>query len=507
MVKLGVFGKRKYLEIGLSLFVASLPILPQIWAVVRTPPGYFFVGVNFLANLNDVIGVYFAAIFNFGQGAWLYHNPYDGRLAGIFHYPLYIVLGKIVGLTSLPIPFVYFLAVFVFTFILLIFIFRFLEIFFADWKRRLLAFGLISLGGLYFINVPEGVGLFSFYTPHFVLAQLGLFLCFCMLLKIREKISVRRFLALFFAGVLVAAIHPWMLLVVIAVWGIWLALLLVEEGLSAADIWSVFITFFVLIAASLPFLVYYRLNIPWVSFKLSSSPFLLILLYGPMFFAAVFGFLRVVGSYRKDRTLLFVACWFLVQIAFVYLPFAFQRRFIEGFYFPLAILAVFGMDNFIEKFRLVKVINHIYIYGFFYLSLGLVASYFYSFWWIPNKYVYRRVEEREAVRFLAVNSKVGEKVLALASTGVYIAAETNLAVFVGHGIQTPNFEEKVVRASDFYGGKLNGEKRQEFLMDGNICYVYVGPEEKKDAKYFNESYLDRIYENARVVIYKTSRCN
>lgn len=497
------FSKSKiFVEVCLSFLVALLAVFPQFWAHLRTPNGYFFSGINANVYFPDIEGVYFPSMFNSSRGEFLYRNPFDPSSEAIFHLPLYFILGKIVGVFSLSIALVYHITAFILTFIFSLFIFKFLKLFFKDSRRLLFAFGLVNFGGLFFSRSPEGIGLFSYAVPHLVLAQLALFVCLYDLLLIAQGRQIS-YWAFGFWAVILSVLHPWMVLLAII---FCLILSLVLRGGNKLN-FKLLVAALILSAACLPILFYYVSNIPWVSFRLPTSPFILVALYGFLLPIAVFGVYQVIFR-KKNSPFIFLGIWFILQIVFVHLPLSFSRRFVEGMFVALAVFAVVAVDWISAHFKLKWSKNLVYINFFLYLSLGVFANYLVLFSWLPNAYVYKPVGEREAMVFLDSNSKGDQKVFSLPISGSYIPGYSDVKIFVGQSSQTPGFERKAIAALNYYEERLTSEERDEVLKNENICFVYVGPFERSINKinFAKESVLIPFFENKSVAIYKTLWC-
>lgn len=494
------------IKIIASIAVALITVLPQIWAFFKTPQGYFFAGVNDRVNWADVQGVYFSAIHNFSEGNILYSNPFDWPQKHFFHYPVYLVLGKISALSNLPASFVYHAASFVLTIGLLMFTFKFLAVYFSNLARQLAAFGLAAFGGLYFLAIPEGIGLFSFFQPHFVVAQISLFVTLYCLLSVSisfEKLFLR--LAIIFLAVSVLAfVHPWMIAPLMAFCWVWFMFLVKRKSN-----WPILAAGFVIFSIGLVAFLYYKdpSRFPWMNFRLPLNVFLPLLLYGPLF---VMGIIGVWWSLARSKKLplKFLAIWFIVQIVFVYLPLPFARRFIEGFYLPLAVLAVVAIDWLVEKLHLRKSANLIRVNAFFYLTIGVLANFLILFFWLPNRLVYGLEGEKEANLFLDQNSIPTQRVFSLPATGNFTAGQANVKFFVGHEIQTPDFERKLKVVDDYFAAVNDFDWRGKILHAENICYLYLGPDEKRISgiDFAKEDYFEYFFDNGVVTIYKTKWC-
>ncbi|MDP3954975.1 MAG: hypothetical protein Q8Q15_01250, partial [bacterium] len=100
---------RKELSIVLSLACCAIIfyLTPTIWAYLKTPPGFWFVGFNFIHDPWDV-NSYLANIRQGFNGRWLYQNPYATvPTEPIPIYFFYIFLGHLAKIFSLPILWIY----------------------------------------------------------------------------------------------------------------------------------------------------------------------------------------------------------------------------------------------------------------------------------------------------------------------------------------------------------------------------------------------------------------
>lgn len=499
--------KETFFKIFLCLLVVFISALPQIWAYLKTPPGYFFTGVNSFINLNDIQGVYLPLVRNASLGQIFYENPYNPNQPPFFHHPVYLILGLVSHFFHLSPPLAYHLGSLVFGFFLLFFILKFLKNFFPEFNQRLLAFGWVIYGSLKPL-VAEGSGFLSFALPHFLVAQLAFFSSTYFLLKLSQaqKFSPRHHLGLFFSVFLLSAVHPWMSLLLLALWLVWISFLFVKKQTSN----FLLPPFFLMVLTSFPFLLYYANpeRVPWVNFSLPSFAFMLPVLYGPLLLLSLLGAVKALKGFL-GRPFQFLAFWFFLQVLFIYLPLPFQRRFIEGFYFPLSLLAVVGLDWLLEIFKIKEKLNLIYFFAFASSSLGALATYLTLILWLPNNFIYKSLFERQALQFLEKHSRPSEKILSLPNSGIFLPNLVNLKIFVGHGIQTPDFPQKAFLAQSFYTGRLSPEGRVEFLRQENLCYVYLGPEEKKITgfDFDQKDSLKKIYENKLVKIYQTPWCS
>lgn len=528
------------IKIFASTAIALIAVLPQIWAFLITPPGYFFGGINILVNISDIQGVYLSAIHNFSEGGILYQNPFDWPIKPFFIYPLYLILGKLATFSHFSSLIVYHLATFFLTIATVLFIFKFLEIFFDDFRRKIIALGLAVFGGLFFVGLLEGIGIFSFFIPHFIVAQLALFASLYFLIKIisSKGPAVFLFLSLAVSTVILSLTHPWMVMPLI-IYLLFLCIFFARQNelprlnsrgilrrmpsastylnASPTDLhpWSsrfkyklsrLVICLVILLLISFPLLYYFQANVHWSDFSLNPTWYQPLLLYGFVLIFAALGLLRSLKNTKIEYFLL--AVWFILQFIFVYLPFPFARRFIEGFYLPVAIFATIAIDEIIEKLHLRKYQNIVFANAFIYLSLGVIAHYLMLFWWLPNSLVYRPLEEKDANLFLDKNSGADQRVFSLPITSNFISSQVNSKFFIGHVVQTANFESKLLIMNDYFRGVLTLEEREKTLQEEEICYVYIGQEERQFSRldFSGETYLLPYFDNGKVTIYKTKWC-
>lgn len=490
------------LKIAISLIVAALPIIANVWAWIRTPKDFYFLGVNNQSNLHDIFGVYFPAIRDYASDGFLFYNPYTQDGGEFFHLPVYFLLGKAARLTGLSPEIIYNLGIFVASFIFCFFLFNFVGIFFHDNKKLLIAFSVVVFGGLLAIGIPEGSVFWSLWEPHFVLSQLTFLGSLYLIFQIRESPSSKSFILLFASTLILSSIHPWMAAFLGFLCLFFWAYLFGKKKQNRNLLWALF----TIGLASLPFFVYYLIpqKVYWSSFPLKTSPFLLFWHFGLILPFALYGSLLVLRK-KYPIEFAFLAIWLIIQIVFLYLPFPFQRRFMEGIYFPVGILALVGIDPFIR--RLPKIVYLKELLMFFFL-IGTLALYLFLYVWIPNKYIYRPKDEKNAWQFLHKTTDGQERLLSMPSTGTIIPSQARIKLFVGHGIQTPQFARKERFAKSYYSGEISVNERESLLKKENICLVYLGSEEKGVARveFGKEGYLKKIYENNLVTIYKTTWC-
>ncbi|MBI2621413.1 MAG: hypothetical protein HYW63_02070 [Candidatus Levybacteria bacterium] len=484
----------------ISIAVASLVIAPQIVAFLITPSMYVFNGINTISNFNDVEGVYFSVIKQSSEGGFKYINQFDFGSTPFFLYPVYLVLGKIAALGNLSIPFVYHLSSLILSFTFSMFLFKFLSLFFTKVKEVFLAFLLINFGGVLLMIVPEANVFVSYTFPHFIVAQMSLFISIYFLIRYASYQNPLNLFVIFFATFILSMVHPWMSLLLGVSYFIWATYLFQRNGNP-----RYYLPMIAILAASVPWLYFYSSNVFWTTFPLKSKIVLLPLIFGPFLFLAILGLFNIKFK-KKIDSFIFLRIWLLTQVVFMYLPFAFQRRFSEGISVPIAIFAVLGIKKLINfhapsKPLIVITLPFLFTFIFVYPLINI-------FWLIDNKDVYKTPGEINAAKYLDQNGGFDKRILSSPYNGNFIAGRAKISVYLGHGTQTPNFDQKLIITASFYKGETSKKEREEFLKKESICYIYVGPQETQVLKINldKETYIQKVFHENEISLYKLKIC-
>lgn len=494
---------------ALAILAFSLALLPTIWAHVKTPPGFWFVGFNFIHDPWD-INVYLNALRQGFGGHWLYQNFYDSTsLAKLPIYFPYLFLGHLARVFSLPIPFIFHLASAFLTILFFFTLYLFLAFFFKEKNWRFLTLFLITFGGgigwLFFpkivladIGFPDGTVFQTLHLPHFILNQ-TVFLA-TLLFSLGALLFRKWYFTLLgsLSGLFLASLHPYSLLVVVLVFlGYFLLLILARKDLTGVFyltpqffIWSAGLLFFYLLLRQSPYFASPG-DIP--------SPLYLFLSYGLLSPLAVLG--AVFLWREKEEKNLFLLSWLLFHPLAIYFPLSFHRLAIKGFFIILVIAAAWGLK------KLGTQVAKPWPIYFLVLSLSIFTQLFITGLLLSpsvfdKRWTYLTREEKQAFDFLLKNSKEGEIVLASYRIGNFLPANTNNRVYLGHTTVKFNPQEREKKIASFYSGRLSTSARQ-FLKNEKIDYVFWGPEEKELGNFdlTKEPYLENIHQNGKVTIF------
>jgi uncharacterized membrane protein len=202
----------------------------------------------------------------------------------------------------------------------------------------------------------------------------------------------------------------------------------------------------------------------------------------------------------------FLHVWMLAVPVLVYLPIALQRRFLDGYQAPLAVLAAIGLLWLIQKVPgklrqtglLIFTVLIISITNLFLLTGAIVT--------VAQQpdIIFIQKAQVDATRWLA-GQKSQAIVLSTHQTGNYLPTVADVRTFVGHGPETIESSRKNEMVAEFFVTN-DDEFRLNLLATYNIDYLYYGPAERAlgDFSPADVSYLDPIYDNGTVQIFKVA---
>jgi hypothetical protein len=204
-----------------------------------------------------------------------------------------------------------------------------------------------------------------------------------------------------------------------------------------------------------------------------------------------------------------VAFWMISGFAFAYFPVLIQRRFILGITIPLGILSIYGLSHLIEYIarRSPSILNREGLLYFTYILFASISSIYlvlglslYMQSHPTDKFYPRDLEN--AFTWLNKNAASNDFVLADVKTSQLVAQRTNLRVYVGHEMETINFEAKKSSMEAYYKGELS----ENWLAKTRAKWVVYGPYEKDISSSFAPGLgLEMVYKNGSVIIYKSVR--
>ena len=513
------------LALALSLIIIIISGLPYLYGALVATPEQLFSG--FVIGLEDG-NSYLAKMQQGRSGYWLFslaYTPEPHQAEPFFIF--YIVLGKIAGLLQLPNPLALHLSRLV-TIPAGLLAFYYFSAYFIDRIRvrqlALLLFGLagglgwlwLALGGSSELGrmpvdlwVPDASFFLTSLTfPHLPLAQ-GLLLLFVVfgLEYVRHGRQRYGWLAAG-CGLAVSLIHPHTLPVMALLLGLYI---LWQSYSQRRLLWAWLLRLALIVLPSLPYLLYvfivFNQNpvfVAWRSQSLTFSP-------APVHYLLGFGLtllFAVLGLSltwpQADPKYRFLHVWTISVPVLVYLPIALQRRFLDGYQAPLAVLAAIGLawlvrQKFGPRWQFRLVVASLVLMSL--TNMLLVGGALATITRRPGT-VFQPRSEVEAAQWLAGTTQ-RNVVLAAYQTGNYLPTVADVRVFVGHGPETVRAEAKNSLLTEFFTGNDDNFRRQ-LLDDYEVSFLYYGPAERAlgDFSPGTASYLEQVYDNGSVQIYE-----
>ncbi len=353
------------LAMALAAVLAILTLLPYAYAHLASPPGRAFMGFFFLG---DDANTYLAKMREGWDGQWLWTNRYTTESSPPVYFFIYwLALGKLAAVLHLPLLGMFHLARVAGAFLLLYAGWVFIEHFIEEPRARrfaivFLAFGLglgwvLQLAGKPVIagaqtdtldwRMPE---LSAFYSvlalPHFAWAAAFQALAAILTLKAAERGSLKLGLLAGLAWLGEASIHPQMPILVGAAVGVALVYRRVSvRGYAAAGL------ALAMVAPYIAYSYFAFLGNPevtrWSSqWRNNLAPDLVSLGMAllPQLVLAAFAVPTMLR--RRSRGDVFLLAWLLLLAAILWLPNPagnLRRRFFDGVYLPLVVMAAQGL--------------------------------------------------------------------------------------------------------------------------------------------------------------------
>ncbi len=520
--------KKEYLiVVFISIFTILLNNLPLIYGYTVKKDHLEFLGRR-VNNSQDQY-TYLAFIEQSKQGLKLFENLYtpEDQKATMLR-PSYLVIGRFAHFLNLSSITAYHLSRIILTMLFFIVLYIFISKYFKEIGQRILTFSLITLSfGLGFIlqglvpnssdlNIPESITFLALAeAPHFILAQILMVLGFYFYLEGMEKKSIFWYLLSATSFLLLSFEHPFNLIVislVVLITTIYQATKNIKDRFSHL---SGMLVNLVAIGAGLSYQYIETIASPILNawskqnILLSPEPINYLLGYGLILILSIFGIEKFLKN--VDFSKILILAWVLITFVLLYAPFDFQRRLSEGLHIPLVILATWGL---IEIYDFLK-------HQMKELAFVVVASLIFimvlpAFIWVyqdttailkndsSNYYYYLMDSELLGLSWLKQNSKPEGIILSNWFYGNLIPGITGRKVYVGHKIQTIQFNQKIDKLNEFLLN-LDHPQALRFLKDYQIKYIFLGINDSMvnfGFKPFEKPYLKNVYNKEGVLIFE-----
>lgn len=529
----------------ITLAVLLLTSLPYVFAYLTTPPDRHFMG--FILNVSD--HSQYLAWYRGFQTAFLISNRLTPEPnPPVFFNLLWWALGRFGWYTGLHYAIVYQIFRWASGAFFLTMLYAFIRPFFDDVRQRRAAFSVIAFGAgmgwilvvlkytltggeLLFpldLYIAEGNSFLCMMAyPHFSEAAGLILLIFWLLLEGEQRNRLRYAVLAGLAAHFLGWQHTYDLLIVWAVPAAYTgSRALVERRLSSYWCKGLVMTGLLSAPPALYSVLLTRLNPLWKEVLAqfanagvySPSPLHMLILMGIPLIAATGTLVSwgicwwrkgSRGGPRIEREL-FVATWFIVGWALVYVPADFQVHMINSWQVPIGLLATAGLYRYVvpalEKWRptihagslaavlflMLIIPTNLYLWAWRFYDL---ARYDYPY------YLYR--DETAALQWLDEHTPPEAIILSAYDVGRYIPSIAGRRAFLGHWAQTVDFFGKREMVEEFFSEDTDDAHRQQILRQYDVDYVFYGPAEQNLGRYDPEScgFLHRVFSTPRVRVY------
>lgn len=500
--------KKEFLIAVFITFVALLLAnLPYIYFSLFHPQGLHFLGRN--VNNGQNTYVYASFIEQSRQGIYSFTNLFTTERQPLISAPTYVIIGIGAAILHLTAIDAYNFSRIFLSFLLCITLYWFLGFFFT--KKQ-------QIGALLLLAFAGGFGYFFADNPVTQLSQVSLFGLFsdspALLLSLLLLLSglgcyllyAQKTKRLFLALCVLFCVTLWFInfslgLLMI---GILIALqVTVRRNVATCIIFSfVFLACFLFQILFLHSTVI-QLDIQKIQF--SPSPVIYFACYGLLIPLALFGLPYFLSE--KAQSVRIIAYWIWINLFLLYLPFFNQQQVIVSLFVPIGIAAMQGFVYLSQKlhkklfiiiivlsFILLPIANIIYLtQSFSIIGKDTIQSYYY----------YISDNEYTALVWLKENTNMSDVILSNWFFGNLIPGIAGRRVYVGHQIQTQDFNGKITQINNFL---LNADNKSAytFLMQNHIRYIFLGVNDSMLQYGFNpqsKPYLTQVYNNG-AEIYK-----
>ena len=206
---------------------------------------------------------------------------------------------------------------------------------------------------------------------------------------------------------------------------------------------------------------------------------------------------------------LFITLWIIAVPVLLYLPTTFQGRAAAGIQLPACILSVYGIERIIGRFKL----NTTIVWAAIFLmtlpanpmlfmhnmsNLERAKGFEYKIAPFLDRGIY------EAVIWLSKNTSEDDVIFCDWNIGNYIPSVPGNTVFVGHGLQTIDFDKKQKMVERFFSENASDTERRAILVFSNSDFVFYSFKEKQFGGFDPDKakYLKMVYNNQGVKIYE-----
>lgn len=495
-----------------AIVAVGLALVPVLIGAHRTPPGQTYL----YTNVPDVFDgqIYYAFINENARGHPLYTNIFTSEpQRAVLFDPLWALLGAAVRFGHLSAQTAFFGANVIGGLALILVIWYLLCHFFSG-RWRWICLGLVLLGGgfggLDLLTVRAGsklIGLLAdpatirflpaditqpagftwsvlAHAPHYSISLVLLLIAWLSVWK-----GWRPWWGMI-ATTALGFIHPYDLVLLFGVLGGGLTLALLRDRLEVSTARTQLRAMGWYLVGAVPVVLYYLWALiseptlrQWYQQNTLNAPNLVALLlgFGPLIALAA----PVVRTTRRqlETPMIIVLGWAFASLILLYLPaIRFQSKMLAGWNIPLSILAVSTFQRLFH--RVVGIGARMMLMTALIALLCGTAVIFNMRLVISQRseanYHYTSNDEVAVLRWIGQHSQPGAVVLADVLTGNLVPQFAARPTFIGHNIQTIDFQRKLQLTRQwFFATAEDSARKEEFLVTRHIDYVVWGPNERR----------------------------
>jgi hypothetical protein len=223
---------------------------------------------------------------------------------------------------------------------------------------------------------------------------------------------------------------------------------------------------------------------------LSPHPLHYLAAYGPSLVLAAFA---VRDAWRDEGAAWLALVWVGVAAILIYIPFNLQRRLLAGVQVPLGLLAAWGAARLWRTGRRWLVVALLLTM----IPSNCITTGGSSAWMFArSEPMFRDTAEVAALDWLGGRALPDDVVFTSYETGNYLPVRAATRVFLGHGLETVDADEKEGLVARFFDAGTDDVWRIQLLALYGVDYVFWGPAERKlgDFDPHQATYLQLLYD-------------
>ncbi len=493
-------------EIAIYFLMAAILVLtslPQLVGWYHSSSDQIYTGL--LSNNLDILS-YYAKMREGMDGYWSYHDPFTTEPhRRSFLFVFYVFLGHLTRWFGLSIIGGFHLWRVLSGVVLLFAVNRFLKTLGFRGGVRILIFLYAFLAegwGWALPLIPNSMSrpmefwVLEAYTfqsmmnyPHFPLSTALMVLAFDDLYRLGARKAPRYVLArLGLVAFLMSWVHPRLILTIFG-------------SVGFAGLWGYAIRkwplprwipgLVVLLVAGLPpglAIIYsYRGDPVWEQWAniatLAQHPYYHLAGFGLLWPLAIYGAWKGMASGKPWAV--YVVSWFLVGAALPYFPTDSQRRLLQGFNIPLAILAGYGVwQHLLPRLRGISRSGAriAYAVGVLISSFLMLSTFDYlkyetqlvlrgEYPWFYGK------PRADAMAWLNTHTRREDVILSSLLSGIFIPSMAGNRVVIGHWAETMEHDQKAREVTEFFDASTTPARREKIVARHDVRYVFLGPYE------------------------------